>query len=151
MANQYEANHDQASSLKLFVVLSRTLESIEKKVIADIKNHGLNLTEFSVLELLYHKGDQPIQKIGEKVLLSSSSMTYVIDQLEKKGWIRRRQCPNDRRVTYAAITSTGETLMDDIFPQHAKAIQEIMGGLTTIEKDFMLEQLKKLGFYAADA
>ena len=143
-------NHDQDSALKLFVVLTRTLEAIQKKVLIDIKRHGMNFSEFSVLELLYHKGDQPIQKIGEKVLLSSSSMTYVIDQLEKKEWIQRESCPKDRRVTYAVITETGKTLMDDIFPKHAQAIQEVMSGLTTLEKDFMVEQLKKLGFHAED-
>ena len=35
--------------------------------IKEINNQGLNLTEFGVLELLYHKGDQPIQKIGQKI------------------------------------------------------------------------------------
>lgn len=143
-------SHDQDSALKLFVVLTRTLESIQKKALNDIKNHGMNLSEFSVLELLYHKGKQPIQKIGEKILLSSSSMTYVIDQLEKKQWIERKSCPQDRRVTYAVITETGELLMADIFPRHAQAIQDVLSGLTTLEKDFMIEQLKKLGFHAED-
>lgn len=53
-------------SLKLFIVLSRAMQTIAKRVEEDIKNYGLNTTEFAVLELLYHKGSQPIQKIGEK-------------------------------------------------------------------------------------
>ncbi|WP_217587726.1 MarR family winged helix-turn-helix transcriptional regulator [Lentibacillus saliphilus] len=135
-------------SLKLFVVLTRALEAIEKHVTADIKNQGINLTEFSVLELLYHKGEQPIQKIGQKILLSSSSMTYVIDQLEKKQWLTRQACPKDRRVTYAVITPAGKELMDGIFPKHVEAIHHIMGGLNTDEKELMIEQLKKLGYHA---
>lgn len=135
-------------SLKLFVVLNRALQSIEKQIIKDIKNHGLNLSEFAVLELLYNKGDQPIQKIGQKILLASSSMTYVIDKLEKKQFLKRRACPNDRRVTYAVITEKGQSLFDDIFPQHKKAINHIMGGLNAGEKELVIDQLKKLGYFA---
>ncbi len=77
-------NQEEELSLKLLVVLTRTLESIHKRVTEDIKGLGLNPTEFAVLELIYHKGEQPIQKIGEKVLIASSSITYVVDKLEKK-------------------------------------------------------------------
>lgn len=140
--------HESDLSLKLFVVLNRALQSIEKQIIKDIKNHGLNLSEFAVLELLYSKGDQPIQKIGQKILLASSSMTYVIDKLEKKQFLKRRACPNDRRVTYAVITEKGQELFDDIFPKHREAIDKIMGGLNAGEKELMIDQLKKLGYFA---
>lgn len=135
-------------SLKLFVVLTRALQSIEKQVVRDIKKHQLNLTEFAVLELLYHKGDQPIQKIGQKVLLASSSITYVIDKLEQKKWLVRKTNAEDRRVTFASLTPEGKALMDSIFPEHSQAISQIMGGLTSEEKMIMIQQLKKLGYYA---
>lgn len=141
---------DQELSLKLFIVLTRTLQSLRKKVEADIRSHQLNLTEFAVLELLFHKGPQPIQKIGDKVLLASSSITYVVDKLEEKKLLERKPCPNDRRITHASLTSVGDKLMRDVFPKHSKAIQEIFAGLGTDEKAKMIEELKKLGFYAED-
>ena len=148
MDNMEELEKDQDLSLKLFVVLTRALQSIEKKTIKEINSQGLNLTEFGVLELLYHKGDQPIQKIGQKILLASSSITYVVDKLEEKNYLIRRGCPTDRRVTYATITKEGKELMDEIFPKYKLFLQEIMGGLSTNEKRSTIEQLKKLGFYA---
>src|SRR5699024_4028425 len=96
---------EEELSLKLFVVLNRAFESINKRVEQDIKSLGLNTTEFAVLELIYNKGDQPIQKIGEKVLIASSSITYVVDKLEKKRFLERKPCPKDRRITYATITT----------------------------------------------
>ncbi|GAA0500805.1 MarR family transcriptional regulator [Salinibacillus aidingensis] len=148
MSSTENFNQESELSLKLFIVLTRALQSVEKKAIKDIKSLGLNLTEFSVLELLYHKGEQPIQKIGSKVLLASSSITYVVDKLEKKNYIRRRACPNDRRVTYAGVTEAGKQLMDEIFPKHVEAINDIMGGLNNDEKQTMIEYLKKLGYHA---
>src|SRR5690625_459486 len=139
---------EEELSLKLFVVLTRAFESIKRRAEEDIKCLGLNPTEFAVLELIYSKGEQPIQKIGEKVLIASSSITYVVDKLEKKNLLQRKPCPKDRRITYATITEKGIALMDDIFPKHKAAIQNILGGLNDNEKESMIEQLKRLGYFA---
>lgn len=96
--------NDENLSLRLFVILSREVQSITMHIEEDIKSYGLNPTEFSVLELLYSKGNQPIQKIGDKILLTSSSITYVVDKLEKKRFLIRKPCPKDRRVTNKSIT-----------------------------------------------
>lgn len=142
------SNKEEELSLKLFVVLARAYQAIQKQVAKDIKNYGLNQTEFAVLELLYHKGEQPIQMIGQKVLLASSSITYVVDKLEKKNFLERRACPTDRRVTFAVITEDGKKHMDHHFPKHREALNEIFGGLSDEEKETMIKQLKKLGFHA---
>ena len=107
-------------SLKLFVVLSKAYRSVADQVAADIRKKGLNTTDFGVLELLYHQGDQTLQKIGDKILLASGSITYVVDKLEKKAYIKRVPSESDRRITYAAITEKGEALLNDIFPDHWK-------------------------------
>ena len=61
--------NDESLSLKLFVTLSRAAQAITKRIEEDIKSYGLNPTEFAVLELLYSKGDQPIQKLEGKYYL----------------------------------------------------------------------------------
>jgi MarR family transcriptional regulator, 2-MHQ and catechol-resistance regulon repressor len=148
MEHQEIKEYEEILSLKVFIVLSRALQSLKKRVEEDIKCLGLNPTEFAVLELIYSKGDQPIQKIGEKVLIASSSITYVVDKLEKKELIKRKPCPKDRRITYATITDAGIELMNEVFPKHKSSMQEIFGGLDIQEKEDIIEQLKKLGFHA---
>ena len=148
MDNTPNEAYEEDLSLKAFVVLTRALQSIKVRILEDIKHTGLNPTEFGVLELVYSKGDQPIQKIGEKVLIASSSITYVVDKLEKKKLVKRIPCPEDRRVTHASITAAGTELMDEIFPAHKKAIKEIFSGLDIQEKEQLIQQLKKLGLHA---
>lgn len=138
----------QDPSLKLFVVLSKAYRSVSDQVANDIRSKGLNTTDFGVLELLYHSGDQPLQKIGDKILLASGSITYVVDKLEKKGLIKRTQSEKDRRVTYASITEEGVALLNAIFPDHWKQIEHITDGLTEDEKRQAITLLKKLGAYA---
>ncbi|WP_221567376.1 MarR family winged helix-turn-helix transcriptional regulator [Alkalihalobacillus sp. TS-13] len=137
------------SSLELFVVLSRAYQSIMEVARKDIQRYGLNLTEFGVLELLYHKGPHPLQKIGGKILLASGSITYVVDKLEEKGYLERKACEKDRRITYAYLTEKGKTLMEDIFPSHEEVLKQALNGITEAEKTEAIRLLKELGKYAA--
>ena len=141
------SREDMDLSLKLFVVLSRAHRTITDKANQSIQRFGLNPTEFAVLELLYHKGTQPLQQIGGKILLASGSITYVVDKLEGKGLLARKACEKDRRVTYAELTEKGKELLNDIFPQHEQRIDELVAGLTKEEKETAIQLLKKLGLY----
>lgn len=146
MEDHLETKHDRA--LKLFVVLSRANKVIMEHALRDMRKHGLNPTEFMVLELLYHKGPTPLQQIGGKILLASGSMTYVIDRLVQKGYLVRKPCEKDRRVIYADLTEKGKELFDQIFPLHEEVIYEALSGLNEEEKDQVITLLKKLGLEA---
>ncbi|MBD8026635.1 MarR family transcriptional regulator [Ureibacillus sp. Re31] len=137
-------------SLKLYIVLSRANKAINEVTNQFFQQHGLNPTEFAVLELLYHKGRQPLQQIGNKILLASGSITYVIDKLEKRGYLQRVSCPSDRRVTFADITEAGSEFMKQLFPEHEQNLHELLSVLTTEEKDTAIELLKKLGLSIKD-
>lgn len=137
--------NETQDALKLFVVLSKSYKVLMSEAVKDMQRHGLSPTEFAVLELLYHKGPTPLQRIGEHILLTSGSITYTVDKLEAKGLLRRVPCTQDRRVTYAELTPEGQALFDRIFPEHADYIAALLTGLSPEEKRTLIELLKKLG------
>jgi MarR family transcriptional regulator, 2-MHQ and catechol-resistance regulon repressor len=134
-----------ASSLKLFVVLSKAYKTLMERAIKDMKQYGLSPSEFMVLEVLFTKGRIPLQQIGEKVLITSGSITYNIDKLEKKEYLKRVPCKEDRRVIYAELTEAGNEFFSRIFPEHAAMIHSISNGVNADEKITMIDLLKKLG------
>ncbi len=140
----------EKDSLRALTVILRASASITKMVKKDMDSYGVNPTEFMVLELLYSKGPQAIQIIGNKVLLASSSITYVIDQLEKKDFVERKQNPTDRRVTLVSLTASGEELMSEIFPQHSSVIQELFQDLTEEELVKLADDIKSIGYKATE-
>ncbi|WP_228551005.1 MarR family transcriptional regulator [Sporosarcina cascadiensis] len=62
-----------------YLVLMKTTKAIQERIKREMISNKLNITEFSVLEVLYLQGKQTIQQIGNTILISSGSMTYVID------------------------------------------------------------------------
>ncbi|WP_251517407.1 MULTISPECIES: MarR family winged helix-turn-helix transcriptional regulator [Staphylococcus] len=135
------------NALNTFVGIHRTADYLEQIVKNDVKRYGLNITEFAVMELLFHKGDQPIQRIGKKVLIASSSITYVVDKLEKKGYVKRLRLEKDRRVIYASLTDEGHELMASVFPHHAETLDNAFSVLTDEELLNLQNALKKLSRY----
>lgn len=140
----------EEEALRVLTIILRASGSVTNMLKKDMRSYGVNPTEFMVLEVLYSLGEQPIQVIGNKVLLASSSITYVIDQLEKKGIVERVQNKEDRRVTLVSLTEKGRQLMDDIFPQHSRVIKELFEGLTDEELLELGESLKTIGYKAVD-
>ncbi|WP_434121334.1 MarR family winged helix-turn-helix transcriptional regulator [Salinicoccus roseus] len=140
-----KASNNRELSLKLYVVLHHAFNAFQTEAFKDMRTHGLNPTAFAVLELLYSKGPQQVQHIGEKVLISSSSITYVVNNLEREGYVKKEQYEADRRVSYVSLTGTGQSLMDKIFPEHAERLEQAADGLDSKEKAQLIELLKKLG------
>lgn len=131
-------------SLNVFVGMNRALDTLEQITKEDVKRYGLNITEFAVLELLYNKGPQPIQRIRDRVLIASSSISYVVSQLEDKGWITREKDNDDKRVYMACLTEKGQSQMADIFPKHAETLTKAFDVLTKDELTILQQAFKKL-------
>ena len=144
-----EIGPDQARALKLWVVLARAHNAVESHLLADVARHGLTLTEFAILEVLYHKGPLLLGEVQRRILVSSGGVTYLVDRLEKKGLVERRECAGDRRARYAALTEAGEALIREIFPQHARCIERVLSGLDAEEQAEAVRLLRTLGVAAA--
>lgn len=138
----------QARALKLYVVVSRAVNAVNRRVAAEIRAHELTETEFGILEALYHKGPMLLGEVQRKILLSSGGVTYTVDRLAEKGLVERRECASDRRARYAALTPKGEALIASIFPSHAALIERLMSPLTAREQDELIARMRRLGFAA---
>ncbi len=143
-------DEDTAAALKLWVVLNRAQRAIGERARRQIERQGLRPTEFGVLEALYHKGPLTLGQVGERVLVTSGSVTPVADKLEQRGLIQRRISSEDRRVCYAELTDAGRALIGGIFPGHAEVIRTATEGLTVEEKRIATALLRRLGRHAAE-
>lgn len=127
-----------------FLLLMQTSKAIQDRLRDEISKNNLGITEFSVLEVLFYHGKQTIQQIGNRILISSGSMTYVIDKLEQKGIIKRNDCKEDRRVIHITLTAEGMEMMENIMPKYQELVDSFFGDLTSDEAELMVKYLKKV-------
>jgi MarR family 2-MHQ and catechol resistance regulon transcriptional repressor len=140
---------DASSALHLWVILARAHAAIAAHASEDAARHGLTLAEFGILEALYHRGPLLLGEVQRRILVSSGGITFLVDRLTDKGLVERRFCPSDRRARYAALTPRGQELVAEIFPEHAKLLAKVMGGLSVPEQQMTAELLRTLGLQAA--
>jgi len=120
----------------------RAMETVDRR---SIDNLGLGLSDFAVLEMLLHKGPQPVNTIGAKVLLTSGSITAAVDRLEARGLVRRANDPQDRRARIVHLTGPGRKLIACAFAEHSRTIENAAAILSPSERTALVRLLKKLG------
>ncbi|WP_219838314.1 MarR family winged helix-turn-helix transcriptional regulator [Paenibacillus sp. R14(2021)] len=135
----------QALDLRLVRVLRKMTETLFGHLERDIDSHGLSLDNFRILEHLYNKGPHGVQQISDNFSIPSGSITYVVDKLEKKGFVERVAIPGDRRKTNVALTEEGDRYFAAIFPKHAETISDDLSFATDEEKRELIAVLKKIG------
>jgi MarR family 2-MHQ and catechol resistance regulon transcriptional repressor len=124
-----ERDEETTAALRLWIALARAHNAVATRAQADVARHGLTVAEFGVLEALYHKGPMLLNEVQRRILVSSGGITYLVDRLEKRGLVERRDCPGDRRARLAALTPEGQALVAAIFPEHAATIRDALRGL----------------------
>lgn len=131
--------------IKFMIVMNKMINSIEKQVAPHWKALGINETEFFVLFALDANGPLTIQEIGSKINMTSGTMTYVIDKLEKKGYIKRVRCEEDRRRIYIELTEAGKTFWQSTVEQHKQDMAEVFSHVEDDVVYEMIELMKKIG------
>jgi MarR family 2-MHQ and catechol resistance regulon transcriptional repressor len=111
--------------LKLVIALARAHSALFGLVEKSLKKDGLTISEFGVLELLYHKGTQPVQLIAEKILVTSGTITYIINKLSDKGFVNRKKCTKDKRIFYVELTEAGDEKIAEIFSAHEAFLKSL--------------------------
>ena len=132
-------------ALNTYVKLMRAAECVTARTHRHLASIGLTLSQFAVLEALYHLGPLSQRQIGQKILRSSGNITMVIDNLEKRGLVQRKRSETDRRFFIVHLTHKGHALISEIFPPHADVIAKELSALTAAEQDTLGSLCKKLG------
>ena len=145
MRDRYRGNKAEIRALNTYAKLMRAAESATNRIHRHLFSTGLTISQFAVLEALYHIGPLSQREIGKKILRSSGNITMVIDNLEKNGLVRRERFEADRRFYIVHLTNKGYQLINKIFPLHASVIAKDLGVLTAAEQDALGRLCKKLG------
>jgi MarR family 2-MHQ and catechol resistance regulon transcriptional repressor len=149
MGTRYAGTKEEKRALNAFIKLIRAGQSLSGRVEAHLSELGLTVSQFGVLEAIYHLGPLNQKSLAEKILKSTGNITMVIDNLEKRGLVKRTRDVKDRRHYSVGITNKGAGLITSFFPQHVARIVEEMSVLSGAEQEELGRLCKKVGLQEA--
>jgi len=150
VATRFEGSECEKLALDLMVKLTRASSSVESVAARSLIGTHLTLSQFGVLDALYHLGDMTLGTLAVKHLRSPNNMTSVIGTMERSGLVRRVRQECDRRTIVVSLTDKGRAAFEAVWPRHLESIEGAMSGVTAEEKVQLASLLKKLGLAAAE-
>jgi MarR family 2-MHQ and catechol resistance regulon transcriptional repressor len=150
MGTHYKGTPEIGQALDAYIKLVRASESVTSRVIRHLNEDGLTVSQFGVLEALFHLGPLSQRELAQKILKSGGNVTMVIDNLEKGGLVKRERDSEDRRLYRITLTPSGRKLIKNIFPRHAEKIASQMNVLTKEELQELGHLCRKLGLQLAE-
>ena len=145
MGTHYTGQPAEVQALNTFIKLMRATDSVSAEIARSLADSGLTIGQFGVLETLLHLGSMSQCDLGTKLLRSGSNVTMVVDNLEKRGLVRRTRRTNDRRVIDVSLTHDGRTLIEGLFPSHARLIVRLFASLSSEQQHHLAELCRTLG------
>jgi MarR family 2-MHQ and catechol resistance regulon transcriptional repressor len=133
------------SGTHLWLVLMKAHRALERLATRSIELSEVGLSDFGVMEMLLHKGPQPVNEIGRRIELTSGAITTAVDRIESRGLVTREAHPSDRRARIVRLTAAGKDQAAKIFAGHKAAMDLAASGLSKTERATLIELLKKLG------
>jgi MarR family transcriptional regulator, 2-MHQ and catechol-resistance regulon repressor len=136
------------SGTHLWLVMMKAHRALQRLALRSIESFDVGLSDFAVLEMLLHKGPQPVNEIGRRIGLTSGAITAAVDRLEACEFVAREAHPSDRRARVVRLTARGRKHAAKLFAGHKTALDSAAGALTKSERATLIQLLKKLGVSA---
>jgi MarR family 2-MHQ and catechol resistance regulon transcriptional repressor len=119
--------------VEAYAFLTKTLDDEMEAAV------GIPLLWYGVLLHLGRSpnGIRPISELIAATAFTGGGVTRLVDRIEQAGYVERRACPNDRRVTFVGLTERGRELLERASAVHVRGIQEHlvnMVGATDLER-----------------
>ncbi|MBE3602035.1 MarR family transcriptional regulator [bacterium] len=151
MTTRFKGSDREVRALDAYIKLTRASETLAAMLARPLARDGLTTAQLGVLEALLHLGAMNERELGRKLLRSGGHITTVLDNLERRGLIRRARGAEDRRCVFVSLTPKGKNLIGRVFPAHAGRIADAMGALDAAEQDELGRLCRKLGRAARES
>lgn len=145
MPTHYSGTEAEVRALNLYIKLLRASNTLLDRVAPVLSEGGLTVSQFGVLEALFHLGPLCQKELGAKLLLSGGNITMVVNNLEKQGLVVRLKTGKDRRFVSVHLTWRGTELVKRVFPKHLALLVEAVSILSAPEQEVLGKLCRTLG------
>lgn len=133
-------------SKKIAVELNLTGCKLKQYIAARLKKQGVPLTpeQFLLIDMLWNQGEMSQQQLADQMQKDKNSVTKLVDAIELKGFVVRKQNANDRRSNTLILTEKAELLKNEAKQKGISILDNMLEGISEEELRSFLETLHKL-------
>ena len=136
-----------SQTFNLIKAIKKTNNEILKQESDLVRRYSLTASQYGVLECLYLKGDMHINDLIRRLISTSGTMTVIVRNLEKLGYVTKKLDIEDKRYFKIGLTNQGKALVEKILPERKKQLNDFTSIFTEDEKDDLLNISIKLSIY----
>lgn len=119
---------DLTRNLDAWVSFLRSHAAITRELSAQLqRDHGLTISDYECLLHLSQAEEGRLRRVdlAERIVLTASGITRLLDGLEHAGYVRKATCASDARVSYAELTDEGRAKLHEAAETHLAGIDEL--------------------------
>ena len=133
----------RSQSQEASIALMRTASVVSRRFARVVEPHGLSLAQYNVLRILRGAGEDglPTLAIRDRMIDEGSTVTRLLDKLEKAELVTRDRSRPDRRQVLCKITKQGEALLAMLDPQIDATDLTTMAMLSPEQREALLSIL----------
>lgn len=135
---------DVNKGIKVVRILKQIMDGVKQNVQQEFKEMNLTGPQGMLVGTLAHHGEMKISQLSEQMGLSNSTVSGIVDRLEKQGLVERTRSVEDRRVVNVNVTSDFKKIAQDHFNQIEAKFQDILSETSSEEADKIFEGLNLL-------
>jgi DNA-binding MarR family transcriptional regulator len=142
----------RSKTQEAFLSLLRTADVAKRRFREVFEGEGITFQQYNVLRMLRGAGEDglPTLDIGDRMIERQPGVTRIVDRLEKKGWVTRDRCSDDRRRVLCRITAEGLDLLARLDRPVDATDGEIFASLSPGEVERLIGLLERVRVHSLE-
>lgn len=125
-------------------MLNQIFDQMNGNLRQALRPFGLSIHQWRVLCLLKLRGDSSMGEISASTVMGQSTISRVVDQLERDGLAMRRPLPENNRVILVSLSAAGERMIEEVFPAAIAVHGDAIDQFSAAEKEMLLSMLHRM-------
>ncbi|OGO80482.1 MAG: TrmB family transcriptional regulator [Clostridiales bacterium GWC2_40_7] len=137
-----ETENKKIKIARLFFEMHKTLKRSMRRCFEDI---GMTMPQSFVMGILVKSGEMKLTELSREMKLSNSTVSGIIDRLEKQQLVERTRSEKDKRIVHVKATHKFHELHDEFVDRAEKSFESLLDTATSEDMDIIINGLNVLG------
>lgn len=132
----------QAEEIK--TLLKSIIKNLRRHILEQVSEYGFTVPQLMLLQEVYHNPDISVRELSEKLGLAKSTVSGIVDRLERQGAVMRLRDEEDRRVVKVKLEPKTQAIREAVGVIKTNYLANLIKGLTVEETEGIVRSLRKL-------